>query len=43
MADDIGEPARHLVKLVKPLRVTPGSRVNLAADFDPRRLIGVRR
>jgi PPK2 family polyphosphate:nucleotide phosphotransferase len=33
MADD---GARTIAKLVKPLRVKPGTRVDLAKDFDPR-------
>jgi PPK2 family polyphosphate:nucleotide phosphotransferase len=33
MADDGG---RTIAKLVKPLRVKPGTRVDLAKDFDPR-------
>jgi hypothetical protein len=32
MAD---ERAKHIAELIKPLRVKPGPKVNLAKDFDP--------
>ena len=32
MAD---QRAKRIVELIKPLRVRPGSKVNLARDFDP--------
>src|SRR5262249_32847961 len=38
MAD---ERARRIAKLIEPLRVKPGSKVNLAKDFDPRYKAGV--
>ena len=32
MAD---KTAKHIAELIKPLRVTPGAKVNLATDFNP--------
>ena len=30
-----GERAKRIAELIKPLRVKPGAKVNLAGDFDP--------
>ncbi|MFH8384140.1 polyphosphate kinase 2 family protein [Kitasatospora sp. NPDC018058] len=36
-----GRAAKRIAKFIKPLRVKPGSRVDLAADFDPRYKAGM--
>ncbi|MFJ7905581.1 polyphosphate kinase 2 family protein [Kitasatospora sp. NPDC096204] len=38
-----GRTARRIAKFIKPLRVKPGSRVDLAEDFDPRYKAGLRK
>ncbi|MFJ9442347.1 polyphosphate kinase 2 family protein [Kitasatospora sp. NPDC101235] len=38
-----GRTARRIAKFIKPLRVKPGSRVNLAEDFDPRYKAGMKK
>ena len=40
MADDRAE---RIAKLIEPLRVEPGSKVNLAEDFDPRYKAGLKK
>ena len=40
MAD---ERARRIAKFIEPLRVVPGTKVDLAEDFDPARKAGVKR
>jgi PPK2 family polyphosphate:nucleotide phosphotransferase len=43
MPDDVHARARRIARLIKPLRVKPGARVNLARDYDPRYKAGVTR
>jgi len=43
MPDDVDARARRIAKFIKPLRVKPGARVDLAKDFDPRFKAGVTR
>ena len=43
MPDDVDARARRIAKFIKPLRVKPGARVDLAEDFDPRYKAGVTR
>jgi PPK2 family polyphosphate:nucleotide phosphotransferase len=43
MPDDVDARARRIAKFIKPLRVKPGARVDLAKDFDPRYKAGVTR
>ncbi|MGW3231664.1 polyphosphate kinase 2 family protein [Kitasatospora sp. NPDC001095] len=38
-----GKTARRIAKFIKPLRVKPGSRVDLVEDFDPRYKAGMRK
>ncbi|GAA2994966.1 polyphosphate kinase 2 family protein [Kitasatospora sp. NPDC006786] len=38
-----GRTARRIAKFIKPLRVKPGSRVDLAEDFDPRYKAGMKK
>ncbi|MEU1284215.1 polyphosphate kinase 2 family protein [Kitasatospora sp. NPDC005856] len=38
-----GRTARRIAKFIKPLRVKPGTRVNLAEDFDPRYKAGMKK
>ncbi|WP_387728305.1 polyphosphate kinase 2 family protein [Kitasatospora sp. NPDC058063] len=38
-----GRSARRIAKFIKPLRVKPGSRVDLAEDFDPRYKAGMKK
>jgi len=41
MPDNSDEQARRIARLIKPLRVKPGARVDLAKDFDPGYKAGV--
>jgi PPK2 family polyphosphate:nucleotide phosphotransferase len=41
MPDETNEQARRIAKFIKPLRVKPGSQVDLARDFDPKYRAGV--
>jgi PPK2 family polyphosphate:nucleotide phosphotransferase len=41
MPDETDERARRITRFIKPLRVKPGSRVDLAKDFDPSYKAGV--
>ena len=43
MPDDMDARARRFARLIKPLRVKPGARVDLARDYDPRYKAGVTR
>jgi len=43
MPDDVDARAKRIARLIKPLRVKPGERVDLAKDFDPRYMSGVTR
>ena len=43
MPDDVYARARRIARLIKPLRVKPGARVDLARDYDPRYKAGVTR
>jgi len=43
MPEDVGAMARRIAGFIKPLRVKPGARVDLATDFDPRHKAGVTR
>jgi PPK2 family polyphosphate:nucleotide phosphotransferase len=43
MPDDLDARAKRIAKFIKPLRVKPGARVDLAKDFDPRFKAGVTR
>jgi len=43
MPDDVYARARRIARLIKPLRVKPGARVDLARDYDPRNKAGVTR
>jgi polyphosphate kinase 2 (PPK2 family) len=43
MPDDVDARARRIARFIKPLRVKPGSRVDLGRDFDPRYKAGVTR
>ena len=43
MPDDADARARRIAKFIKPLRVKPGTPVDLAKDFDPRYKAGVTR
>jgi PPK2 family polyphosphate:nucleotide phosphotransferase len=43
MPEDVGVSARRIARFIKPLRVKPGARVDLARDFDPRYKAGVTR
>src|SRR5258708_35489430 len=43
MPDDVYGRARRIARLIKPLRVKPGARVDLARDYDPRYKAGVTR
>jgi PPK2 family polyphosphate:nucleotide phosphotransferase len=43
MPEDVGARARRIAGFIKPLRVQPGARVDLARDFDPRYKAGVTR
>ncbi|MFJ6773484.1 polyphosphate kinase 2 family protein [Kitasatospora sp. NPDC091257] len=38
-----GRTAKRIAKFIKPLRVKPGSRVDLAEDFDPRYKAGMKK
>jgi len=43
MPDDMDATARRIARFIKPLRVKPGSKVDLGRDFDPRYKAGIRR
>src|SRR5258708_24301859 len=43
MPDDAAARARRMARFIKPLRVKPGTPVDLARDFDPRYKAGVTR
>lgn len=43
MPDDMDARARRIASFIKPLRVKPGSKVDLARDFDPRYKAGIKR
>src|SRR5690349_16290300 len=43
MPDEVGARTGRIARFIKPLRVKPGARVDLARDFDPRYKAGVTR
>jgi hypothetical protein len=43
MPDDVDARARRIATFIKPLRVKPGARIDLAKDFDPRYNAGIMR